>query len=88
MKALLVLLSVSVLSACSATTHNGVAIDNSAENPRGHITAEQRQCPKSRYSSLKKRWECKQEVHQALIEKNQTKANTEESTGSNQEETL
>lgn len=88
MKALLVLLSVFALSACSATTHNGLPVDASVENPPGHVSAEQRRCPKSRYRSLEKRWECKREVHQALLEKHQTKAETEESAGSNQEKTL
>ncbi len=86
MNSLLVLLSVFVLSACSSTVHNGVPVDVAAQNPPGHISIEQRRCPKSSNPSYKKRMECKQQIHRDLLEKHEAK--TQNSAQSNQENTL
>lgn len=69
MKSLLVLVSVFALNACGPMNHHGLPVDSSVENPPGHFNIEKRRCPKFLNRYFFQRRECKQRVHQELLEK-------------------
>lgn len=73
----LMLLTAAVLTIGLGTAQAGVSDytpEQIKEMPR-FSSIEQQRCPKSRYRSVKKRLECKKEVHVELFEKRQNRDN-------------